>query len=410
MLLQSVQSFISPDFVSKASRLVGDSPDGVRSSLKSAVPTLLSGIAHRGSTPEGAEHVLGLIREGGYEAGVPSNYIDHLSNDASAERFMRKGNGLLSGIFGNQLSSVTGALGDSGKSTKLLSLLAPLALGSIGSMVRKNGWGASQLSGFLGQEKAGLASMLPAGVGKVFGAHERPTTYAKPEIVREREAPQVYRSSSDIDLGGEAHHRKRSIAMPLAILALLGIGGWYLMKNRQAEHRMEQAGQAIQNVQKPAAPEVAQPQAQQPQAEQPQAQQPESDTQAPAMKFRTGAGQALSAAVASGSNVSLPATIPLDSLKFAPSSTKLSDAGNQELAEVASVLKSHPSAEVKIVGSTDNTGDQAKNEKLSMQRAIAVKDALTQKGASADQLQVASAPSQGEGADFRRTDLMLTQR
>ena len=89
------------------------------------------------------------------------------------------------------------------------------------------------------------------------------------------------------------------------------------------------------------------------------------------------------------------------------------------LDEVATVLKAYPEAEVVVEGHTDATGVPADNQRLSLERADAVKSALVARGVSADRIKTAGlgqdrpVASNGtvEGrAKNRRTELVVTRR
>lgn len=64
------------------------------------------------------------------------------------------------------------------------------------------------------------------------------------------------------------------------------------------------------------------------------------------------------------------------------------------LASIVSILKEYPDAKFKIEGHTDSTGNKAKNQKLSEERANAVKDYLIENGIKADRLS-----AEGFGSD-----------
>ena len=89
-----------------------------------------------------------------------------------------------------------------------------------------------------------------------------------------------------------------------------------------------------------------------------------------------------------------------DNVNFKMGSADQLEAGSQEqLDNLAKILKAYPDAKIKIGGYTDKTGDEAKNVKLSLDRANFIKAALTKLGVGA---QVVTA--EGYGSKFAKVD------
>ena len=59
------------------------------------------------------------------------------------------------------------------------------------------------------------------------------------------------------------------------------------------------------------------------------------------------------------------------------------------VTSIAATLRGHPTANARIEGFTDNSGDPDHNRKLSTDRASAVRDALTRQGVDPDRLTIA---------------------
>lgn len=73
-------------------------------------------------------------------------------------------------------------------------------------------------------------------------------------------------------------------------------------------------------------------------------------------------------------------------LTFENNSTIISQSSDSSLNRLATLLVSKPNLHLKLTGYTDNVGKKAANQRLSAGRANAVKEYLTGKGASADQI------------------------
>ena len=82
----------------------------------------------------------------------------------------------------------------------------------------------------------------------------------------------------------------------------------------------------------------------------------------------------------------------INDIKFATNSSELSDNATFILDNFYSYLKDNPTIEFKVVGHTDNVGNDSKNQTLSASRAKSVKDYLVSKGISLSRIS-----SEGKG-------------
>ncbi len=73
-------------------------------------------------------------------------------------------------------------------------------------------------------------------------------------------------------------------------------------------------------------------------------------------------------------------------VRFNTNSATITDSSFNQLKNLAAIIKYFPKAQFKIGGYTDNTGDSAKNVKLSQERANTVLGAVQKLGVSAAQL------------------------
>jgi outer membrane protein OmpA-like peptidoglycan-associated protein len=72
-------------------------------------------------------------------------------------------------------------------------------------------------------------------------------------------------------------------------------------------------------------------------------------------------------------------TLP-DGILFATGKSDLNSASIAELTKLSSSLAQHPDTDITINGHTDNTGSRAVNERLSLQRAMSVRNFLVGQG------------------------------
>jgi hypothetical protein len=89
------------------------------------------------------------------------------------------------------------------------------------------------------------------------------------------------------------------------------------------------------------------------------------------------------------------AWITMDRLYFETGKTTLKPNSQQQLSNLATILKAYPSIELKLGGYTDNSGDSVQNVALSQQRAESAKNELVKLGVDAKRL-----TAEGYGPQF----------
>lgn len=114
-----------------------------------------------------------------------------------------------------------------------------------------------------------------------------------------------------------------------------------------------------------------------------------------------------------------PRTFEFDTMHFATASSELTAPDTATVGDVADVLGKYPKTNVKVVGYADARGNAAANVKLGLDRANAVKAALTAKGVDASRIATGSggdadpvdtnATANGQ-AENRRTELVVVNR
>jgi outer membrane protein OmpA-like peptidoglycan-associated protein len=88
-------------------------------------------------------------------------------------------------------------------------------------------------------------------------------------------------------------------------------------------------------------------------------------------------------------------TITLEDINFEFGKAELMPGARQTINPLVEVLEKNPKRNLLIEGFTDNIGNDQYNMKLSLQRANAVRDAITEKGISAERI-----TTKGHGEQF----------
>jgi OmpA-OmpF porin, OOP family len=400
-LLDAVKSQLTPDVIHNASSLVGESESSTRQTLNGAVPSVLSGLAGMVSTREGAGGLASLIRDGGYGAAA-ENVRSLFGGGSATNNMVGAGQQLLTKIFGNKTSAVNDVLAKSGgvsssSASKLLSLAAPLTLGILGKRAAAQGLDASGLASTILNEKSDIAAAAPAGLSQVLGGG--PTVVSKTTgVVTERAAEpvhveRVYGREAPVEPSGARPMRW----LPVALAALAALALLMFLRGRTARPTVDtlttQATSALSRIDLPGGTNISVPQG--------------------SINYN------LARFLADKSATDVPKTFVFDHLNFDSATTRLTPESVATVNDLASVLKAYPSAQVQLVGHTDNTGSPTANQTLSLDRANAIKDTLVAQGVGADRVSTAGygqdrpvAPNDTEAgkAQNRRLELNVTSK
>lgn len=108
----------------------------------------------------------------------------------------------------------------------------------------------------------------------------------------------------------------------------------------------------------------------------------------------------------------------LGDVLFATGSARLTPGADARLSELANFLQRNPERTVRIEGYTDTTGSSATNLRLSEERAMAVRDALTARGVNPSRIAaqglgsaqpVASNSTESGRQQNRRVDIVISE-
>lgn len=398
-LMEAVSGLVTPDLVQKAASATGESPEGTRSALLGAVPTLFAGLAHSASSPAGAASVFGLVTRAATrpkEVGGPS---------------------LLSGIFGGHTDSVIDAVAGSAgirrnSASGILALIGPLALGALGKEVMSKGLSAGGLAETLfGHKKAildnpnipkGLAPALGLGslgeLGGTAAAVGGPTVSAveRPVVERPRE-PQPRAREQEAAL-----HPRRPSRWPIMLLPalLLGVLALWGLSNMFKGHPSPEVNgnptmrQGPGGVREPQGPPPAEPT---------KDLAPQQEPESPGAMTTPEIAHPESA-------------LPESKINFETATAHLTPGSRDSVDALVSYMEANPTARIHVEGFADSTGQAATNEALSVSRAEALKAALVAHGVDESRIEtsgmgqehpVAPNDSAQDRAENRRVEVTL---
>ena len=374
-LISSLINLVDRQGVSSIASRLGESEQSVSSGLGPTFASILGGMANKTSEPGTMQQIYDMVSSVPADTTNMASLGNLASTATSTSPLIDMGKRLLPTLFGGNQSAVSGAIErtaglGSGSGARLLAMAAPLVLGFLGKRVHEDKMGLSGFTNLLQSESADIKSYLPAGLSNLW--------------------------SSATSTGMSAAHavaapveRKSSWLMPVGIgaLALLAVL-WFARRGPDEARSMgdrattegTRARSAVSGLgdftprQLPGGIQLNVPQ---------------NGVEVRLLSF-------IQDPSAPGSNV---AWFDFDRLTFDTSSATLKPESEEQLRNIASIMKAYPNVRLKIGGYTDNTGESAANQQLSQSRAEAVKQRLIAMGISDNRLEAEGYGDQNAIAD-----------
>lgn len=368
-MLESILGMVTPDMKQALASRLGESTAGVQTGLGAATASTLSGLADRASDSGFLSQVTGLL--GG---GTGQNILASLPSIASSGPTGTVGdvvNRFLPMVFGTQQGQVASAITQSaglssGSGLGLLKMAAPLVLGYFAKSHSAGSLTTSSLGNALRAEAPNLQSYLPAGLHS--GA-----TLVNPAPARAALATPVVAARSS----------PRWI-VPLAIAAALLLG-LLAIRSLMSPAPPVRTAATVTNEPPPAV-----------------VREPATTVNTTPQAAWAALGDMMKVKLPDGSEINVPSRgvearlvsylndssapvsdttwFDFDRLLFDTGNATLQPASQEQLTNIADILKAYPQIKIRIGGYTDNTGDPAANLQLSQQRADTVMAQLTQLG------------------------------
>ena len=440
-----VRGYLTPDVLERAASFAGASPAGTEKALAGAVPAVVGALAEMASTRTGAEQIGRMLDTGKFDGSTLSNPAGFFAGSSTTLSIADAGKGVVDSVFGGKASGVSDLIArsagiGSGSASTLLGLAAGLVMNVLGRQRSSMNLDASGLLTLLTSQVPLLAGRLPAGLWSLLGwrtaglgaAAEAAGALkeawvgpgAEPSGVKEAwVGPGTEPSGLKEAWAGPAPRRNW---LPLGILAALVLAGLAYFGSRHPAPQAAPVPQATQApAPQPATPTPA-PQATPPApTPAPQATPPAPPPQpAPVAQAPSSCGTSI--AVPRGAAVGLAQWIRNSSattkrfvyahINFETGSATITPGSVQTLDGMAAILKCYPAARIELDGYTDSTGNPEANQKLSMDRASAVKDLLVKNGVEESRIStkgfgethpIASNATATGRAENRRTEMVV---
>ncbi|WP_312342875.1 OmpA family protein [Chryseobacterium binzhouense] len=406
-IIDLIKGQLGAALVSQTASQLGESEAGVSKAISGMLPVIIGGLANNSDNPTVIDTIANSSSNG---------ILNNLTGVTSGNSFIA---GLLSSIFGERLSGIINSIAtyagiSSNSSSSLLNIVTAATVGAIGKYASDNNLDRNGISTLLNEQREIVPTLLPPGLslaslnigdwakGYGFEGNENPATKKFEEKTPHIE---VTRSTTD---SGTFPDRPTSVEggsiwkwlLPLLLLLAASYFLWEQCRKTETTTTTAVAGDSMttdtdtvaSNTNSVNSGRVDE----------------DIDLNGTSLKgYRGGMEDQMISFLKSGgySDAKDDAALKnkwydFDHVNFKIGSANELEAGSEsQLQNLVAILKAFPEAKIKIGGYTDKTGDEAKNLKLSEERANYIKNWLSQQGVAS---QVVSAD--GYGSEFATVD------
>lgn len=407
-IIDLIKGQLGSALVSQAASQLGESEAGISKAVSGLLPVIVGGLANNSDNPAVLDSVSNASSQ-----GVLGNLLDTASNNSMIS-------GLLSSIFGDKLSGIINTIAtyagiSNNSSSSLLNLVTGATVGSVGKYAAENNLDKSGISSLLNDQKGVVSTLLPAGLSlaslnvgdwaKGYKFDNNNDTIASTP----HEEPKVEVTRSVADGGTFPNNPTPSEGgsiwkwlLPLLLLIAAGYFLWKQCEKKETTTTTTASGDSLNTVNDTMSTQNDTTTMTTTKVDE------DIDLNGMALKgYKGGLEDQMITFLksdgyknAANDDALKDKWYDFDHVNFKIGSANALEAGSEgQLQNLVAILKAYPDAKIKIGGYTDKTGDEAKNKKLSSDRAHFIKDWLGKQGVGA---QVIAAD--GYGSEFAKVD------
>ncbi len=369
-LMESISSSITPEVTSSLAARFGIPADAAGSGLKTSAATMFTTLSARAHEQDFVDRIYHLISTSTTMAAASG--VGGYGSPAATT----KASEFLSELFGGQLSNVQAKIAETAAISPqaaggIMMAGAPLVMGALAEKAQTGALSASSFGTMLTSELHGLRGFLPAG-------------FAIPGVTALSSGPSSARATK-AEAAADETRGPAGWLWPVLIFGALLIAGltWYFSRTNGEAKVTDSASEAATTLTNTAS-------------------KAESGVADGASNAAAALGSFFKRKLPDGTELNIPENgienkliafiedpsrtvepptwFDFDRLLFATGSATLEPLSNEQLINVADIMKAYPKVSIRIGGYTDNTGDPAANQKLSEDRANNVMEELAKMG------------------------------
>ncbi len=367
-LVDDLGNLFQSHTLSHVAENLDESEGSVTRGFQTACAAILGGLASKSNEPGLMSRAFDMITSTFSDGGILNNIGSFFRTSGPSEPSRIAGNKFLSLLFGSQQSALSDKISQTSglrldSASKLLGYAAPFVMSWLGKRVTDEHLSSKDFTQMVQREGATASSLLPAGISSILSS----PVPASSRIVTAAPPPQT----------------NRWLWPLIALAALLLLWGWAAIR-RPAGTTISQVAERVGDVAR-------------------------------------STGNMITTTLSNGAKLSIPSTglendllsylrsspttvdpnrwFEFDRLNFNTNEATLRPDSDEQLNNLAQILKAYPSVKVKIGAYTDNTGDSAANMALSQRRADSVRRQLISMGIAEDRLEAEGYGEQHPVAD-----------
>ena len=444
-LLNVFKDLAGDQLADLAGNVIGGSKSEASSAMDSVLPALMGGLLGKVTDEKSAGGLLDFMGNNDLGGGLLDNIGDLFGSQDKQSNLMGLGGTVLNFLMGNKtnavidlLTKVTGM--NNTKMGSILKIAAPLLMSFIGKKAKSDNLGAGGLLSLLNSQRDYVKDAAPAGLLGSLGLSgwgDKVSNVANDlGDSAGRAADRVASTAGDVADAGKSGISK---LLPWLVLILGALGLLYFLRGCNTQDVKDAANSAVDKTEEMAkktgkavgdAANATGDAVKDAANATGDAMKDAGNAVADAFKsfslpdgskIKSKAGSFINEVhdYLSGSDSDVKRRFTFDGVNFKTNSAALTATSSAQLDNLVSLMKAYKSMAIRVEGHTDNTGDAAANQKLSGQRALAVKKYLMDNGIAANrvatkglgQTQPVAKNATEEGrAENRRVDVYVTKK